>query len=301
MSAILEHFKPPPLASDPPAKTKYWPAPPKGSSGGILQRPKAESVASSSGSQYPGSPASRVSFAPLPDLSTRKRRNSITLGVAARSATLRAQRMERTGPHPPGPRRNGHAPPGPAPGRARGRPADQYKDDQVIDLGEVAIDAGKKLWKVISRKASMASDSGRPDMLKPHGEMGGPTVGAIGHNTEREISVRGFAVPEDDEEEDSDGEDEDEDEDDGDDEYVEKEVQHRTEDYVADVQALQISADNDRQGENIQPGHTRSTRLSPPPLCRSETDSSAGASGASTPNQSQEQEPLGTTGKDSLF
>ncbi|CAE6523195.1 unnamed protein product [Rhizoctonia solani] len=281
MSAILEHFKPPPLASDPPAKTKFWPAPPKGSSGGILQRPKTESVISSNGSQCPSSPASRVSFAPLPELATRKRSNSITLGIAARSAALRAQRM---GPHPPGPNRH----PGPAPGRPRRRAADHYKDDQVIDLGEVAIDAGKKLWHAISRKASMASDSGRPDLHtvshRPHGEMGGPTVGATGHNTEREISVRGFAVPEDDEE------DEDEDEDD-------EEVQHRTEDYVAGVQAMHISA-NGGEGESIEPGHIRPTRLSPPPLSRSETDSSAGASGASTPNQGQEREPPADTGKD---
>ncbi|CAE7124492.1 unnamed protein product [Rhizoctonia solani] len=150
MSSILEHFKPPPLASDPPARTKYWPAPPKGSSGGILQ--KAASVTSS---QY--SPVSRVSFAPLPDLTTRKRRNSITLGVAARSATLRAQR---TGPRQAGPKRHGHEHSGPAPGRPRRRPGD-YKDEQVVDLGEVAIDAGKKLWRAIStsRKASMARNA----------------------------------------------------------------------------------------------------------------------------------------------
>ncbi|KAG8690168.1 hypothetical protein FRC11_013362 [Ceratobasidium sp. 423] len=282
MSALLEHFKPPPLASDPPARTKYWPAPPKGSSGGILQRPKTESVVS-------GSPASRVSFAPLPDLTTRKRRNSITLGVAARSATLRAQRM---GPHHPAP----------APGRPRRRPGDHYKDDQVIDLGEVAIDAGKKLWRAISRKASMASDSGRPDMHgvghRPHGEVGGPTVGATGNNTEREISVRGFAVPEDEEEEeDDDGDDDDEDDDDDDDE---SEAQHRTEDYVAGVQAMHISA-NGGEAESIEPSHIRPTRLSPPPLSRSETDSSLGASGASTPSQSQEREPPAETGKDSLF
>ncbi|KAH7343798.1 hypothetical protein B0J17DRAFT_643972 [Rhizoctonia solani] len=299
MSAILEHFKPPPSASDPPAKTKYWPAPPKGSTGGILQRPKTESVVSSNGSQYPGSPASRVSFAPLPDLATRKRRNSITLGVAARSATLRAQRM---GPHPTAPRRNGYGPQGPAPGRPRPRTADHYKDDQVIDLGEVAIDAGKKLWRVISRKASMASDSGRPDMhavghkTHVHGEMGGPTVGATGHNTEREISVRGFAVPEDDEDEDE--EDDDEDEDDDDDEDSAEEAQHRTEDYVAGVQAMHISAGNNTQGE---PCHLRPTRLSPPPLSRSDTDSSPGASAASTPSMSHEREPPADTGKDSLF
>ncbi|KAL5636925.1 hypothetical protein ACGC1H_000786 [Rhizoctonia solani] len=294
MSSILEHFKPPPLASDPPAKTKYWPAPPRGSTGGILQRPKAESVVSSNGSQYLGSPASRVSFAPLPDLATRKRRNSITLGVAARSATLRAQR---TGPHPPAPRRAG--PPVPAPGRPRRRPADHYKDDQVIDLGEVAVDAGKKLWRAISRKASMASDSGRPGMHvvshKTHDEIGGPTVGVTGHNTEREISVRGFAVPEDDE----DDEDEDE-EDDEDESEDEEDVQHRTEDYVTGIQAMQISTDHDREGENIKPDHSP-MRLSPPSLSRSGTDSSAEASAASTPNLSQEREPLVDTGKDSLF
>ncbi|KDN50969.1 hypothetical protein RSAG8_00598, partial [Rhizoctonia solani AG-8 WAC10335] len=283
------HTKPPPLATDPPARTKYWPAPPKGSTGGILQRAKAESVISSNGSQYPGSPASRVSFAPLPDLTTRKRRNSITLGVAARSATLRAQRM---GPHPPGPRRNGHEPPRPAPGRPRRRTADHYKDDQVIDLGEVAVDAGKKLWRAISsRKTSMASDSGRPDVHavshKTHGEMGGPTVGAIGHNTEREISVRGFAVPEDDEEE----EDEEESED-------EEETQDRTEDYVTGIQAMQISAGHDGEGESTEPDHIP-TRLSPPPLSRSETDSSPEVSAASTPRLSQERPP--ETGKDSLF
>ncbi|CEL59557.1 hypothetical protein RSOLAG1IB_03490 [Rhizoctonia solani AG-1 IB] len=138
MSALLEHFKPPPLASDPPAKTRYWPAPPTGSTGGILQRSKADSIAASysSNPSLAGSPVSRVSFAPLPDLTPRKRRNSITLGVAARSATLRAQR---TGPHPSrpshppqlGPRRHGHPHPGPAPGRPRRRPGDHYKDDQA--------------------------------------------------------------------------------------------------------------------------------------------------------------------------
>ncbi|CAE6454141.1 unnamed protein product [Rhizoctonia solani] len=281
MTSILEHFKPPPLASDPPAKTKYWPAPPRGSTGGILQRPKTESIVSSNGSQCLGSPASRVSFAPLPELTTRKRRNSITLGVAARSATLRAQR---TGPHP-GPRRTG-----PAPGRPRKRPADHYKDDQVVDLGEVAVDAGKKLWRAISRKASMASDSGRPEMHvvghKTHDEIGGPTVGVAGHNTEREISVRGFAVPEDDEEE--------EEEDDEDESEDEEDVQHRTEDYVTGIQAMQISG-------REEPENIRSTRLSPPPLSRSGTDSSAEVSAASTPNLSPEREPPAETEKDSLF
>ncbi|KAF8607592.1 hypothetical protein BDV93DRAFT_273188 [Ceratobasidium sp. AG-I] len=116
MSTLLEHFKPPPLASDPPAKTKFWPAPPKGTTGGILQRPKpvsnvSISVSASSSSSLlsvppafpPPSPSvtsSRVSFAPLPDLATRKRRNSITLGVAARSAALRKMKEQRSGPPP---------------------------------------------------------------------------------------------------------------------------------------------------------------------------------------------------------
>ncbi|CEL59558.1 hypothetical protein RSOLAG1IB_03491 [Rhizoctonia solani AG-1 IB] len=147
----------------------------------------------------------------------------------------------------------------------------------------------------------MASDSGRPNMHgvhrshPGHGEMGGPTVGAIGHNTEREISVRGFAVPEDDEEE----SDEDEDEDDNDDEDDEEEAQHRTEDYVAGVQAMHISDIGGEIEESIQPDHIRPTRLSPPPLTRSETDSSV--SGASTPSQTQEREPPAEIGKDSLF
>ncbi|CAE6392326.1 unnamed protein product [Rhizoctonia solani] len=271
MSALLEHFKPPPLASDPPAKTKYWPAPPKGSTGGILQRSKADSFASFSSNASPISSPREV------QLYAHRGRGPILLVLLILPSLARNVMVTRIlAPHPV------------VPG-----------GEQVIDLGEVAIDAGKKLWRVISRKPSMASDSGRPDMhgvhrsYAGHGEMGGPTVGAMGHNTEREISVRGFAVPEDDEEESDDCEEEDDDEDD------EEEVQHRTEDYVAGVQAMHISKNDGKEEENIQPDHIRPTRLSPPPLTRSETDSSASA--ASTPSQSHEREPPAETGKDSLF
>ena len=279
MSGLLEHFKPPPLASDPPEKTRYFPAPPKGGAGGILQR-----TPESSSSTCP-SPISRVSFAPLPDLTPRKRRNSITLGVAARSATLRRNREAGPQPQPqpqqPGPGRqqangrNGqYTYPGPPRPRARRVGNGHYKDDQVVDLGEVAMDAGKKLWRAInskSRKPSTASDSGRPT-VESH-SVGGPTVGAIGHNTEREISVRGFAVPDEDLDED--------------DEETETEAQHRTEDYVAGIQAMHIS-------DSIE---VHPTRLSPPPLLPEGSD--ATSSSVSTP--SQEQEPLPEAPKDTLF
>ncbi|QRV72777.1 Daxx domain protein [Ceratobasidium sp. AG-Ba] len=326
MSTILEHFKPPPLASDPPAKTRYWPAPPTPSSGGILQRPQiaTHTSASSSSSQLSGpsesvlTPSTRVSFAPLPDTAERKRRNSITLGVAARSAALR-QIKERnagapqaqTGPRPSGsgaPRRPQYMYAGQP--RPR-RPA--YKDDDVVDLGEVAMDAGKKLWRVInkkSRKSGAASDSGRPESVGDGAlVVGGPTVGVSGHNTEREILVRGFAVPEDipDEEEEEEERERDEEE--------EREHVHRTEDYVADMQALRIQEDLAEPGEtfavdpsavsstatkgaeSIEPGHIHSTRRSPPPrhsplnaTPESEaselftSDSSSALSGIATPN-----------------
>ncbi|KAF8759989.1 Zinc finger, C3HC4 type (RING finger) [Rhizoctonia solani] len=297
MSALLEHFKPPPLASDPPAKTKYWPAPPKGSTGGILQRSKAGSIAaslSSNGSPM-GSPVSRVSFAPLPDVAApqlyaHREWGPIFILLLTRilARDVMAIPILILAPHPV------------VPGGDQVTTIKTTRQVGVIDLGEVAIDAGKKLWRAISRKPSMASDSGRPNMHSvhrshpAHGEMGGPTVGAMGHNTEREISVRGFAVPEDDEEE-SDDDEEDEEEDD---EEEEEEAQHRTEDYVAGVQAMHISVIDGEEEESIQPDHIRPTRLSPPPLTRSETDSSASA--ASTPSQSQEQEPPAVIGKDSL-
>ncbi|CCO26459.1 hypothetical protein BN14_00483 [Rhizoctonia solani AG-1 IB] len=283
MSALLEHFKPPPLASDPPAKTRYWPAPPTGSTGGILQRTKADSIAAS----YSSNPSLAGSPREV-RLCAHRERGPILLALLILHSLARDVMVTRIlAPHPV------------VPG------GDQVitikMTRRVIDLGEVAIDAGKKLWRVISRKPSMASDSGRPNMHgvhrshPGHGEMGGPTVGAIGHNTEREISVRGFAVPEDDEEE----SDEDEDEDDNDDEDDEEEAQHRTEDYVAGVQAMHISDIGGEIEESIQPDHIRPTRLSPPPLTRSETDSSV--SGASTPSQTQEREPPAEIGKDSLF
>lgn len=333
MSAILEHFKPPPLASDPPAKTRYWPAPPTGSSGGILQRPKPSGStisASSSNIQLSTCPSpslsSRVSFAPLPDLAPRKRRNSITLGVAARSATLRRMKETRAsgtgevGPRQPsattGRRNVTYAYQGYQAGQPRARAARRdYKDEDVVDLGEVAIDAGKKLWRAInkkkSRKTGTASDSGRPHVEDPH-SVGGPTVGATGHNTEREILVRGFAVPEEDEEEDDD-DDEEEDE--------AEEAQHRTEDYVAGIQAMHISDSNGlpcdpstaspeaKPSEVIEASHIHATRLSPPPFSpRSEssdlgTSDSSSPSGVSTPSPEQDTTPIPPveTGKDSLF
>lgn len=164
------------------------------------------------------------------------------------------------------------------------------KDDQVVDLGEVAIDAGKKLWRAVSGKkekgrktSGAASDSGRP-ATDGDRSVGGPTVGVSGHNTEREILVRGFAVPE--EAVDEEGEDEDEDEDKREEDAAEAqaEAQHRTEDYVAGIQGLQLY-DDDAEGsesfavdpsavsptatkpaESIEPGAIHSTRLSPPPL-----------------------------------
>ncbi|KAG9104479.1 hypothetical protein FRC06_002135 [Ceratobasidium sp. 370] len=321
MSAIFEHFKPPPLASDPPAKTKFWPAPPTPSSGGILQRPKITSniSASSSSSQLsapsnpplPLSPSSsnRVSFAPLPDVAERKRRNSITLGVAARSAALRQMKERSAGaPQPPpgaGPR---SAHPQSRAGGRPGRPHYTYqhyqagqprprrpasRDDDVVDLGEVAMDAGKKLWRVINkktRKSTAASDSGRLD-VGSEPSVGGPTVGVSGHNTEREILVRGFAVPEDipDEEEEERERDEEE----------EREQVYRTEDYVADMQALRVYDDPDPSeafavdpsavssagsngADSLSPGHIHSTTHSPPPRTP-ESEVSELSSGASSP------------------
>ncbi|KAG8692304.1 hypothetical protein FRC09_011316 [Ceratobasidium sp. 395] len=338
MSAILEHFKPPPLASDPPAKTKFWPAPPTQSSGGILQRPQPVtniSISSSSSQlsvpSVPPTPLSppastRVSFAPLPDVTERKRRNSITLGVAARSAALRQMKERAQGPpgaesprpgpqsRPPG--GGGGVGPGKPryvyPGTPAGRPRPRrpvYKDDdvrvsayqtpilvpwalftnpvpprfgQVVDLGEVAMDAGKKLWRVINKKSrkssGAASDSGRPDVVRVVADdlsVGGPTVGVSGHNTEREILVRGFAVPEDVPDVDEGAEERDEEE--------EREHVHRTEDYVADMQAMRIydnpdpsetfavdpsavSPTGSKDANSLSPGHLHSTTHSPPPL-----------------------------------
>jgi hypothetical protein len=178
-------------------------------------------------------------------------------------------------------------------------------DRQVVDLGEVAMDAGKKLWRVInkkSRKTSAASESGRPD-LGQESSVGGPTVGASGHNTEREILVRGFAVPEDiqDEDEDEEGEERDEDEE----REAAEEQAHRTEDYVADMQALHVSDDSNesfpvdpsavspthpKPADSLEPGHIHPTRHSPPPLTPdSETSDLFSAngstlSGITTPN-----------------
>ncbi|KAG8747554.1 hypothetical protein FRC10_000690 [Ceratobasidium sp. 414] len=347
MSAIFEHFKPPPLASDPPAKTKFWPCPPTQGSGGILQRsnPTANISASSSSSQLsapsntclPLSPPSsvRVSFAPLPDVTERKRRNSITLGVAARSAALRQMRERNAGvPHPPpgaGPR-----PAHPQP-RAGGRPSKPHytyphyqagqprprrpasRDDDVVDLGEVAMDAGKKLWRVINkktRKPAAASDSGRPGVGNEP-SVGGPTVGVSGHNTEREILVRGFAVPEDVPDEDEEERERDEEE--------ELEQVHRTEDYVADMQALRVyddlgpgetfavdpsavSSTSSNGAESLSPGHIHSTTHSPPPRTPESEPSELSSSGASSPLASDttlnpdSRPPLGSSPeKNSLF
>ncbi|KAG8791651.1 hypothetical protein FRC12_008497 [Ceratobasidium sp. 428] len=310
MSAILEHFKPPPLASDPPAKTKFWPAPPTQSSGGILQRPQPVTNISTSSSSsqlsvpsVPPTPLSppastRVSFAPLPDVTERKRRNSITLGVAARSAALRQMKERAQGPSGAEPPRAGpqSRPPGGGgvgpgkpryvyPGTPAGRPRPRrpvYKDDDVVDLGEVAMDAGKKLWRVINKKSrkssGAASDSGRPDVVRVVADdlsVGGPTVGVSGHNTEREILVRGFAVPEDIPDEEEGAEERDEEE--------EREHVHRTEDYVADMQAMRIYNNQDpsetfavdpsavsptgsKDANSLSPGHIHSTTHSPPPL-----------------------------------
>lgn len=187
-----------------------------------------------------------------------------------------------------------------------------YKDEDVVDLGEVAMDAGKKLWRVInkkSRKSSVVSDSGRPDVVDDAPVVGGPTVGVSGHNTEREILVRGFAVPEEALDEDQQERERDEEEEE------EHEHVHRTEDYVADIQALRIyedSADPDetfavdpsavspagaRGAGSIEPGHFHSTRRSPPPRNSplqltpeseasepSTSDSSSALSGMTTPN-----------------
>ncbi|KAG9101604.1 hypothetical protein FS749_005484 [Ceratobasidium sp. UAMH 11750] len=329
MSAILEHFKPPPLASDPPAKTKFWPAPPTQSSGGILQRPKptANLSACSSSSQLsvpsnphlPLSPSSsvRVSFAPLPDVTERKRRNSITLGVAARSAALRQMKERNAGAPPPpsgaGPRpAHPHSRPGGRPGKPQyvyaGQPRPRRpasRDDDVVDLGEVAMDAGKKLWRVINkktRKAGAASDSGRPD-VGGESSVGGPTVGASGHNTEREILVRGFAVPEEIPDEEERERDEEE----------EREQVHRTEDYVADMQALRVyddpafpvdpsavSSTGSKGADSLSPGHIHSTTHSPPPLTP-ESEASELSSDASSPLASLEPPLEPSLEKSSLF
>ncbi|KAF8607591.1 hypothetical protein BDV93DRAFT_519622 [Ceratobasidium sp. AG-I] len=110
--------------------------------------------------------------------------------------------------------------------------------------------------------------------------MGGPTVGASGHNTEREILVRGFAVPEEvvDEEDEDDEEAREEDA-----AETQAEAQHRTEDYVAGIQNLQlydgdaedsrifavdpsaVSPTETKTAEGIEPRAIHSTRLSPPP------------------------------------
>lgn len=196
------------------------------------------------------------------------------------------------------------------------------KVDQVIDLGEVAMDAGKKLWRAINGKkpkARAASDSGRPHLDDPH-SVGGPTVGASGHNTEREILVRGFAVPEEDEDDD---EDEDEDEDDGgngdqddedddEDDSEQSDAQHRTEDFVAGIQAMHIldskellEVQSDEARAYVDSSHVHPARLSPPPLSpRSESSDlgasdSSTASGVTTPNPEREA-PL-SVAKDNFF
>ncbi|KAG9098953.1 hypothetical protein FRC07_010571 [Ceratobasidium sp. 392] len=235
---------------------------------------------------------------------------------------------ERNAP-PPGtaePRPHGHPP-----GKPRyvyphqqtaGRPRPRRpvsKDDDVVDLGEVAMDAGKKLWRVINKKtrksSSAASDSGRPD-LGDGPSVGGLTVGVSGHNTEREILVRGFAVPEDIPDEDE------EEEDNARDEEEVREHAHRTEDYVADMQALQIYESSDpvetfvvdpsaisptgsKEAGSLSPEHIHSTTHSPPPLTpESEasdlltSDTSSAVSG-STPSPDSRPAPLTT--KSSLF
>lgn len=157
----------------------------------------------------------------------------------------------------------------------------------MVDLGEVARDAGKKLWRVVSGKkekgrksSSAASDSGRPAM-GGEGGVGGPTVGVSGHNTEREILVRGFAVPDEVVDEEEDEEDEEARQEDV--AKAQAEAQHRTEDYVAGIQSIQlydgdaedtegfavdpsaVSPTEMKAAEGIEPSAIHSTRLSPPP------------------------------------
>ena len=67
-------------------------APPRTGSGSILRTSSLLDLASNTPSASPRSPPSNISFAPLPEIGPRKRRNNRPLGVAARSSILHRQR-----------------------------------------------------------------------------------------------------------------------------------------------------------------------------------------------------------------